>query len=69
MNFKVKAVIECMRCEATAEVLADVTEERCEGSCGCPFLNGTDRFFVDPPTQLPPGWWKKMTGYLCPKHA
>lgn len=69
---KTKVLVYCRDCDATAEVLADLDEERVDSSCGC-CSQGTDRYYISVSSySLPTGWVQRRNFYggvfLCPEH-
>lgn len=66
---KVKSLIHCEKCPATAEVLVDLEEERTDSGCGC-CDRGTGRYYIDAEVySLPEGWTKSRrysVDYFCP---
>lgn len=68
---KIKAQILCEECDAVAEVMANLEEERVDSGCGC-CDHGTGRFYIDAEVYpLPEGWTKRRNysvDYFCPEH-
>jgi len=67
---KVKVLVYCDACNATAESVACIEEERTGNGCCCD--RGTGRYYIDADVYvLPDGWTKDIRysiKYFCPDH-
>lgn len=57
---------QCEYCDAYAEVLVPLDEEKTESNCGCCSGSGTGRYFVDVSSRCPQDW---VNAHCCGKCA